>query len=149
MAVQKTGNSSVVERAVQWAKEVGEKIKTAVAEYAGASGYAKADKPAVNWFEAAVIKQREHEAKKFAANAEDFLNRNKGEVVDVEPLSIKEYKAAFKRNFPPIHGEYYRRMEPIVTDYQIRAILENAAKDTSLSPEQLRNVLDELGKHKK
>lgn len=70
MAVQKTENSSVVERAVQWAKDVGGKIKTAVAEHKGASAYAKADKTEVKPHDASASTARA--AEKFGRRIENF-----------------------------------------------------------------------------
>lgn len=111
MAVQKTGSSSVLERAVQWAKDVGGKIKTVVAEYTGASGYAKADKPAVKPHNASNARA----AGKFAGKVEDF-----------RILSGGDWNDSLKIRQPPIHGEYYQR---ILSDDGVGKLLEEALKD--------------------
>ncbi len=111
---------------------MGGKIKAAVAEYTGPSGYAKADKPTMKSHDAASGNARA--AGKFADNMQGYT---RGE--------LQEIKFATVGLEERIHGEYSFRPKWIGDD-RIRALLQDALNDPKFNARMKADIEGALGR---
>lgn len=127
MAVSKLESGSVLERAVQWAKDISVKIMAAVAEY-GASAYAKADKPAAKSPDASASIDRA---------AAKFLDKPD---MKIKYLSLEELKTGNEQRVGTSE-HIYRAL----SDDRIIPLLEEAMKDPTFKAHMksdIQKILD-------
>lgn len=143
MAVDKPQGSTFVDRAVQWVKDVGDKVKAATGNLAK-SGSAKSEYMESH-VEYKLPKPTLQQAKKFEADVKKLFKETKGPVVDILPSSIHGEEFMSGPDFTVTKGpvvnilpESYGResvrvngesMRTFIPDDKMRALLSEALKD--------------------
>lgn len=145
MALNKTQGSTFVERATQWVRDVGEKVKAAVGQLAkrgyATSGYEKAAKPQLKEFDAKPDTARS--AAKFADDPNNVFSA-KNYMVGLRNLEEARFQVAIER----LDSMSKDMVQLVLPDDKMREILTKAQKDPAFK-DHIGDIEKALKPHKK